>query len=109
MMTASKPIIVSADPNIKFESSTSTGRDGRNIPYREAIGCLMFAAIVSRPVTTFVVSYMSRFVNCYDDNHWSAVKRIIKYLKNTADYGIEAKVALQIMILPHLLSAKKMI
>ncbi|CAG4958833.1 unnamed protein product [Colias eurytheme] len=58
------------------------------IPYREAVGSLMHLAIVSRPDIMFGVSLVSRYLDCYDDTHWVVVKKILKYLKETKEYGI---------------------
>ena len=60
----------------------------REVPYREAVGSLIFAAIVTRPDIAYAVGVESRFLDKHEDSHWNAVKRIIRYLKNTIDYGI---------------------
>lgn len=57
-------------------------------PYREAVGCLMFLAIGTRPDIAFGVSLASRFLDSAAEIHVTAVKRILKYLKGTQDYGI---------------------
>lgn len=58
------------------------------IPFREAIGCLMFAAILSRPDSIFTVSYVIRFVSTPEVINSNAVKRIFKYLSHTLNYEI---------------------
>lgn len=77
---------VPVDPHTKLEKSDH--QPEKNIPYREAVGSLMHAAIVSRPDIMFAVSLVSRFLNCFDESHWNAVKKILKYLKDTKDYGL---------------------
>lgn len=57
-------------------------------PYREAIGSLMYAALGSRPDIAFAVGYLSRFASSPKKAHWTAVRRIFKYLKGTADYAL---------------------
>lgn len=59
-----------------------------NLPYRQAIGCLMFLANVTRPDITFIVNYLSRFISDYNEQHWRAIKNVFRYLKGTADMGI---------------------
>lgn len=59
-----------------------------NVPYREAVGSLMFAACVTRPDIMFAVAVVSRYLEQPATEHWTAVKRIIRYAKETADYGI---------------------
>ena len=60
-----------------------------NVPYREAVGSLMFLAIVSRPDIAYSVNLVSKYLNKHNSEHWGAVKRIFAYLKGTLDYGIE--------------------
>lgn len=73
---------------IKCPKSENKTKQMENIPYREAIGSLLFAARVSRPDIEYVVNQASQFLNDYSDEHWKAVKRIFRYLKGTIDYGI---------------------
>jgi len=65
--------------------------DVSSIPYREAVGSLMFLAVISRPDIAFTVNVLSRFLNKYNRNHWNAVKRVFKYLIGTAELGITYK------------------
>lgn len=60
-----------------------------NVPFREAVGGLMFAATVTRPDIMFSVSQVSRFLNNPGPEHWTAVKRIVKYLQGTRGKGIK--------------------
>ena len=60
-----------------------------NVPYREAIGSLMFLSIVSRPDISYAVNLVSRFLERHGKQHWLAVKRIISYVAGTIEYGIE--------------------
>lgn len=85
-MNNANPNSVPADPHSKLEKSEHPPE--KNIPYREAVGSLMHLAIVSRPDIMFAVSLVSRFLNCYNETHWTAVKKILKYLKDTINYGL---------------------
>ncbi|GBM72637.1 hypothetical protein AVEN_238222-1 [Araneus ventricosus] len=49
----------------------------------------MFLAITKRPDIAFAVNVVSRFQSNPGQVHWNAVKRIFRYLKGTAAYGIE--------------------
>lgn len=66
-------------PNVKKNVS---------FPYREAVGSLMYLALGTRPDIAFAVSLISRFVDCADEVHVTAVKRVLKYLRGTQNYGI---------------------
>ena len=56
------------------------------IPYREAIGSLMYAAIATRPDISFAVSTLSQFLENPGESHWEAVKRVFRYLAGTSDF-----------------------
>lgn len=58
------------------------------IPYRQAVGSLLFTAKVYRPDIEFAVNYASQFLNSFGQEHWQAVKKTIRYLIGTRDYGI---------------------
>lgn len=60
-----------------------------DFPYRQAIGSLMFAAIVTRPDISYAVGEVSRYMDNPKPPHVSAVKRILRYLNKTAEMGIE--------------------
>lgn len=59
-----------------------------NFPYRQAVGSLIYLAVGTRPDISFVVGYVSRFLQNPSNSHVTAVKRIMRYLKGTIDYGI---------------------
>lgn len=54
-----------------------------NTQYRQAIGSLLYIAIVSRPAITVAAGYLSGFVERPTESDWKAVKRIIRYLAST--------------------------
>lgn len=59
-----------------------------DIPYRQAIGSLMFLAQITRPDISFPVNLMSRYCESPGMGHWGAVKRILRYIKGTSNYKI---------------------
>jgi hypothetical protein len=56
--------------------------------YSQIIGLLMYLASTARPDILFAVSKLSRFVSNPGDEHWKALKRVMRYLKGTTSYGI---------------------
>lgn len=60
-----------------------------DVPYREAVGSLMFLSILSRPHIAFAVNNASKFLNKHDLGHWRAIKKIFAYLVDTAGLGIK--------------------
>ena len=59
-----------------------------NVPYREAVGNLMYLAVVTRPDISFAVNVASRALENPTERHWSLVKRIMRYIKGTLDVGL---------------------
>ena len=58
------------------------------IPYREAVGCLMYAMVLTRPDIAFAVSRVAKFTSNPRLSHWTALKRIFRYLSGTVMMGI---------------------
>ena len=52
-------------------------------PYRELLGSLMYIMLCVRPDICFAVGYMGRFQQNPSDQHWQALKRILRYLQGT--------------------------
>lgn len=55
------------------------------IPYKEAVGSLMYAMVATRADLAFAVSIVSQFMSKSGPLHWAAIKRILRYLKGTLD------------------------
>ena len=90
-MEGCHPKPIPADPNsklVKPPTQGDSGREEQNFPYREAIGSLLYLALVTRPDISFAVGQVARFVEHHDSSHNQAVKRIISYLKGTRTHGI---------------------
>jgi hypothetical protein len=60
-----------------------------NVPYREAIGSLMYLMVGTRPDIAFAVSRMAQYVESPTITQWKAVKHIMRYIKHTSNYGLE--------------------
>jgi len=73
-------------------STTAEFVQMRDVPYHEAVGLLMYAALGTCPDVAFAVQTVSRFSTKPGSTHWEAVKRIFRYLKGMTDlwltYGI---------------------
>ena len=88
-LTKSKPVGIPADPHAYLLPVKEKNDEIANVPFREAIGSLMFLAIVSRPDIAFVVNAAGRFTNNHNESLWRAIKRIIAYVNGTVNLGIE--------------------
>lgn len=47
--------------------------------------------MVTRPDIAYAVKAVNQYAESPNKQHWNAVKRIIKYIKGTIDYGIKFK------------------
>lgn len=63
--------------------------DGETSPYREAVGSLIYLAVPSRPDIFYVVNQVAHHSENPNRSRWTAVKRIISYLKGTTQLGIQ--------------------
>ena len=52
-------------------------------PFREAVGALMHLTTATHPDIAYAVGYVSRFMENPQEDHWIAVKRILRYLQGT--------------------------
>ena len=60
----------------------------RNVPYHEAVGSLMYAAMGTRPDIAFMTSTVAQYCKNPGWKHWEAVKRIFHYLLGTKDLNL---------------------
>jgi hypothetical protein len=58
------------------------------VPYMQAVGSLLYASIATRPDLTHAVNEVCKFMSCYGQQHWTAVKRILRYLKGEPGLGL---------------------
>jgi len=58
------------------------------LPYREAVGSLMYLMVGTRPDLAFAIGKLSRFVSCYGKEHWAAIKRVLRYVKGSVNKGL---------------------
>jgi len=84
-MANAKTVSVLADPHAALSPTEQDDEKLSNMPYREAVGSLVFLATVSRPDIAFAVNAVSK----HNAIHWRTVKRIFAYLKGMINYGIE--------------------
>ncbi|GKA63330.1 retrotransposon protein, putative, ty1-copia subclass, partial [Tanacetum coccineum] len=57
----------------------------QNVPYASAVGSIMYDVRCTRPDVAFAQNITSRFQQNPGECHWTTVKNILKYLRNTKD------------------------
>ncbi|GBO20433.1 Retrovirus-related Pol polyprotein from transposon TNT 1-94 [Araneus ventricosus] len=85
-MTEAKTVVCPMDLNIRLKRSDECDTEG--VPYRELVGGLLYLATSTRPDIANTVSKLSQFLNYYDNTHWKAAKRVLRYLKKTINFGL---------------------
>ena len=58
--------------------------------YRSTVGALQYATL-THPEISFSVNKVSQYMANPLDSHWKAVKRILRYLASSIDYGLHIK------------------
>lgn len=59
-----------------------------DVPYRQAIGKLLYMAVHCRPDISTAIGILSRQCANPQRHHWTAIQRVLRYLKGTSQYGI---------------------
>ncbi|KXJ78520.1 hypothetical protein RP20_CCG004375 [Aedes albopictus] len=59
-----------------------------SVPYRELVGGLQFLAQCTRPDIAYAVNAVSSFCGNPGEAHWTAAKRILRYLQGTKSLGL---------------------
>ena len=56
--------------------------------YRSLVGGLQYATI-TRPEISYSVNKLSQYMHCPLNEHWKALKRVLRYLKGTITHGLD--------------------
>ncbi|CAM8947754.1 unnamed protein product [Rhodiola kirilowii] len=59
-----------------------------SVPYANAVGCLMYSMVCTRPDIAHSVSMVSRFMSKPGKTHWDAVKWVLRYVKGSVGKGL---------------------
>ena len=89
-MTDCKPLGTPMLPGLKLTSeqcpqTSDEKAEMQNIPYINAVGSLLYLAILTRPDIAYAASVLARFNSNPGIAHWKAVKHLFRYLKGTVD------------------------
>ncbi len=84
-MENSKPLNT---PMIRPDKNASKTEIPEGVPYRQAIGSLMYLMIGTRPDTAYAIGKLAQKSENPKSEHWTAVKRVFRYIKGTENHGI---------------------
>lgn len=87
-MEHSKPAKTPLASGTKLLKATEQSEMVDALLYQSAVGSLLYLSGWTRPDIAFSVSNVARF--CFNPmkEHWTAVKRILRYLKGTCNYDL---------------------
>jgi hypothetical protein len=55
-----------------------------DFPYRECIGSILYASIITRPDISYATGILGRYDSKFDEDHIKAIDKLFGYLKPTA-------------------------
>ena len=87
-MQDSKPTGTPTDVNSKLQPAATQADPVKQTEYQSAVGSLMYLAVSTRPDIAFAVNNLARFNSNPQKEHWTALKRVLRYLKGTLNHGI---------------------
>ncbi|GKC82136.1 hypothetical protein Tco_1137853 [Tanacetum coccineum] len=71
--------------NTQGTSTPGEVKHMHNVPYASAVGSIMYVVRCTRPDVAFAQNITSHFQQNPREPHWTTVKTIFKYLRNTKD------------------------
>uniref|UniRef100_A0AAV1VG32 Reverse transcriptase Ty1/copia-type domain-containing protein n=1 Tax=Peronospora matthiolae TaxID=2874970 RepID=A0AAV1VG32_9STRA len=80
-----KDVHTPADSNSKLVKMGQEEAFVPKYPHLDLVGALMYIATCTRTSIVHAVGEVAKFCERYDNSHWTAAKRILKYLKTTQD------------------------
>ena len=84
------PLAAEHDLTVPEDFKEGEEEEMRQVPYAQVVGSLMYIMTCTRPDLAYAVGVLSRYMaeGAHRRKHWTAAKRVLRYLKGTADHGI---------------------
>ena len=87
-MDQSNPVSTPLEAGRQFTKTSDSDAPFDREIYQQAIGCLTYISTSTRPDISAAVNALSQFMTNPSTDHWSGVKRVLRYLKGTINYGL---------------------
>ena len=85
-MAECKPCMTPMDERLKLTKASTVAKVDATL-YQSIIDGLRYL-VHTRPNIALAVGYVSRFMEDRREDHWAAVKRLLRYIKGTMNHGI---------------------
>ena len=87
-LTRTKKVSTPMEANAQFSvnqcpSTINLVERMKGVPYSKVIGSVLWATVISRLDTAYLVGVLSQFIQNPGPAHWEGVKRVISYLSST--------------------------
>ena len=92
-MESSKPVSTPLASHFKLNKDQSPKTEEERAkmdskPYASGVGSLMYAMVCTRPDIAYAMSIVSRFIADPGEEHWNALKWIMRYIAGTLTLGL---------------------
>ena len=77
------------DPSLKLTKADEESTLVNQELYQSAVGKLLYLSTRTRPDIAFAVSTVAKFTAKPTEQHWKAVKRILRYIAGTINFGLQ--------------------
>ena len=87
-MDKCKPVSTPLEQGRKFQHLSENEKPIDVQRYQMIIGCLTYTAVTTRPDLAAAVGILSKYMSKPGKDHWTGVKRILRYIQGTLNYGL---------------------
>jgi hypothetical protein len=92
-MKECKPVKVHIPVDVKLSAdhcpkTHEEKEDMSHVPYASVVGSLMYEMVCTRPNIAHAMGVLSRYMSKPGKDHWTTVKRVFRYLRDIASYGL---------------------
>lgn len=83
------PVSTPLEPGRQFNKFSEGDVSFDKQIYQQAIGCLTYVSTSTRPDIAAAVGALSQHMAQPSVDHWTGVKRILRYIKGTLNFGLK--------------------
>ena len=83
-----KTVSTPMEPGKQFHELSENEDPINTHEYQKIIGCLTYVTTATRPDLASAVGILSKYVKKPGKEHWQGVKRILRYVQGTLNYGL---------------------